>query len=171
MLLNEIYRLKHITRYSNIERITNEDVAQHSFFVAANVIELSKKYEFNIGRALLMANVHDWPEIYIDDISHQVKRDFPKIKKAHKDAEIQVIKKFSPLVQAAYLEYEEQESLEAIIVKLADVYQCIQYADFELQLGNKGYMKQVKKDAKKLIKKLEAHIDQYHHYGVINGAL
>ena len=59
MKLNNIYRMKHIIRYSNIQRISNENIAEHSFFVAANILELSKEYEFNIGKALQMAIVHD----------------------------------------------------------------------------------------------------------------
>lgn len=149
--INNLYRLKHIIRYSNVQRITNENVAEHSFFVAANVIELREQYTFDLGQALLMATVHDYTEIYIDDINHQVKRDFPEVKWALKKAEKEVVKKFSPIVKEAFYLYEAQETIEAKIVKLADVYQCKQYAQHEITLGNSGYMLTVLEESEKLI--------------------
>jgi len=152
MKLNNIYRLKHIIRYANVQRVSNENVAEHSFFVSANILELAKDYNFDVGKAVLMSTVHDMPEIYLDDISHAIKSEFPTIAKAHKDAEEVVIKKFSPLVQELFAEYEKQDTVEALIVKLADIYQCIQYANHEISLGNGGYMKEVLEGSTKLVK-------------------
>ena len=157
--LNNLYRLKHIIRYSNVQRITNENVSEHSFHVSANVIELREHYKFNLGQALLMATVHDYTEIYIDDINHQVKRDYPKVKQALKEAEKEAIKRFSPIVQEAFKQYEKQATIEAKIVKLADIYQCKQYAQHEITLGNSGYMKTVLSESEELIERLKRELD------------
>jgi len=160
--MKNIYRLKHIIRYSNVSRITNENVAEHSFMVAAIVIKLANKYDFDIGKATAMAVVHDFPEVYIDDVNHQVKRDYPKVAEALKEAEKQImIDKFSEVERAIYTAYESQVSAEAQIVKYADVLQCIQYAAHEISLGNNGYMHTVMSEATALKIKLENRLKRY----------
>jgi len=138
MPLDELYRLKFIIRYSNLPRVRDESVAEHSFFVAAICIDILPEYpEADMGKVLLMANIHDWAEARIDDIAHDVKRDYPNINKAIKAAEVKVMKRYPQYVQDAYTEYEAGVTLEAKIVKLADIKQCIQYLDTEVELGNR----------------------------------
>ncbi len=138
--MKDLYKLKFIIRYSNIPRIRDESVAEHSFFVGALCIQSLEKYpEADIGKVLLMANIHDWAEAEIDDIAHNIKRDYPAIRKALKSAEIKVMKKYPEYVREAYEEYEEGQTLEARIVKAADIRQCIQYLSTEIALGN-SYM-------------------------------
>ncbi len=153
--------MKHIIRYSNVQRITNENVAEHSFFVAANVLELSNEYKFSIGEALKMAIIHDMPEIYIDDVSHKVKTDFPNVKKALKEAEEMVVKEFSQTIQDSFYEFDKQETVESLIVSLADVYQCLQYANHEIALGNSGYMVSVKEESEVRIKELKKELIEF----------
>ena len=135
--MNDLYKLKYIIRYSNAERVNNEDVAQHSFYVSVLVIQLHQEFpKANLGRMLFMSTIHDWPEAEIDDVAHSVKRDYPAVARALKSAERKVIKQYSKNVQEAFLEYEDGTSLEASIVKLADIMQCIQYLESEVALGN-----------------------------------
>lgn len=141
--LSKIYNLRHITRYSNVERVRDESVAEHSFFVAAIVLELYKEYDFNLGYALRMAICHDYPEVYVDDVSHKVKADYPEVAKSLKRAEKEAIKSFSPIVIESYLSFEEGDSIESKIVKLADIIQVKQYCESEIRLGNTGYIKTV----------------------------
>ncbi len=132
-----LYNLKFITRYSNIPRIRDESVAEHSFFVAAICISLLPNYpDANVGKVLLMANIHDWAEAEVDDIAHNIKRDYPAVKQALKKAEEKAMRRYHPNIIAAYHEYEECRTLEARIVKYADIKQCIQYLDTEVKLGN-----------------------------------
>lgn len=135
--MDNLYRLKYIIRYSNYKRITHEDVAQHSFYVSSICVLLHNEYpKAGLGIMLLMATVHDWPEVDIDDVSHKVKRDFPAVAKALKRAEIKTMGKYPQHVKDAYATYEEQKLIEAQIVKLADITQCIQYLRSEAALGN-----------------------------------
>ena len=50
---------------------------------------------------------------------------------------------------------DDQDSVESLIVKLADNLSCVQYANAELGLGNSGYMKNVLKESKKRMRELE----------------
>ncbi len=135
--MTKLYRLKYIIRYSNYPRVTDEDVAQHSFFVTSLSIKLHLEYpKSNLEKILLMATIHDWPEADIDDISHKIKRDYPKIAKELKKAELDSIKQYDDIVVQAFVEYEEQKTLESKIVKLADTIQCVQYLENEKSLGN-----------------------------------
>ncbi len=136
-MIDDLYRLKYITRYSNAARVNDEDVAQHSFYVSCLCIGLVEEFpEADLGKMLMMATVHDWPEAVIDDIAHSTKRDYPDVAKALKVAELEVIKKYPQSVQDAYADYEAGESLEAKLVKLADIQQCLMYLNTEMELGN-----------------------------------
>ncbi len=42
-----------------------------------------------------------------------------------------------------YTEFEAGETIEALVVTLADIIQCSQYADNEVKLGNSGYMSKI----------------------------
>jgi len=153
-----VYSLSFIVRYSNVPRIRDEDVAQHSFFTSAIVVRLHERYEFDLGLALLAAVSHDLPESKIDDVSHAVKNRFPRVAKALREAEHEVIKKLPPNFQKG-IKIFESETIEGKICRLADALQCYQYSKTELDLGNKGYMKHVycksTERCAKLIKELQ----------------
>jgi len=143
---DKLIRLSYICRYSNIPRIKNESVAEHSFLVAALVIKLYEEYKFNLGAALLAAVAHDITEYVVNDVTHETKRLFPTIAKYMRKAEDVAadtlpeharlgIKIFNGEVQACYT--------ESMVVQLADIIQCQQYAENEVRLGNSGYMARV----------------------------
>ena len=114
----KVYNLKFIQRYSITPRITNETVAEHSFFVATYVMELYKDYKFDLNKAVQMAIIHDFAESFIGDITLSTKTMCPE------------------LVNELYREYEQRTSVESLIVKLADTMQVKQYAGNEIELGN-----------------------------------
>jgi len=133
---NKIYRLSFINRYTNIIRVRNEDVAQHSFFVAAIVLKLHDKYEFNLGKALQAAVCHDITEADLSDVTHDVKQDNPGLAKEISIAEIKAIKNYPQAVQDGFSEFENPSSIHGKIANLADVIQVQQYINSEISLGN-----------------------------------
>ena len=150
-----IYKLAYITRFSSMPRIRNESVAEHSFFVASLVVKLHEAYSFNLGTALEMAITHDWAEVFIGDITYATKLAFPNIAKSVHKAEQEAIKQFSTSVQTCITKYNEQDTVEAMVVKLADVMQVAQYAEHEVRLGNTGYMIDVANSAYKRLEQLK----------------
>lgn len=143
-MYNKLYNLSYITRYSAVPRVKNESVAEHSFYVASIVIMLSDTYKFDVGKAVTMAVIHDWPEAWLGDITVAVKREYPAIKDAVNIAEEQVVKdNFGIMTTELWLEHTNKTSIESLIVHLADVMQCKQYAEHEIKLGNDGYMREV----------------------------
>ena len=133
----KVYNLKFIQRYSITPRITNETVAEHSFFVATYVMELYKDYKFDLNKAVQMAIIHDFAESFIGDITLSTKTMCPDLVKAVSNAEKEVMfQNFPSFIYELYREYEQRTSVESLIVKLADTMQVKQYAGNEIELGN-----------------------------------
>lgn len=133
----KVYNLKFIQRYSITPRITNETVAEHSFFVATYVMELYKEYKFDLNKAVQMAIIHDFAESFIGDITLSTKTMCPDLVEAVSNAEKEVMfQNFPSFIYELYREYEQRTSVESLIVKLADTMQVKQYAGNEIELGN-----------------------------------
>ena len=133
----KVYNLKFIQRYSITPRITNETVAEHSFFVATYVMELYKDYKFDLNKAVQMAIIHDFAESFIGDITLSTKTMCPDLVEAVSNAEKEVMfQNFPSFIYELYREYEQRTSVESVIVKLADTMQVKQYAGNEIELGN-----------------------------------
>ncbi len=136
------FSLEHTTRYSMKPVIRPETVASHSFFVALGVMLLAREYEFSVGRAVKIALCHDLAEMQISDVNHVVKRTYPDLAKVLKEVERDVVDNFPDEVRH-YCIAENDGSVEALVVKFADAWQCHQYAAGEIALGNRGYMQEV----------------------------
>lgn len=133
----KVYNLKFIQRYSITPRITNETVAEHSFFVATYVMELYRDYKFDLNKAVQMAIIHDFAESFIGDITLSTKTMCPDLVEAVSNAEKEVMfQNFPSFIYELYREYEQRTSVESLIVKLADTMQVKQYAGNEIELGN-----------------------------------
>ena len=144
---DELYRLAFINRYSNMPRIRNESVAEHSFFVASITIQMRQVLHFDLAKVVTLAIIHDWPEARIDDVSHKVKRDFPSVKQALRQAEAEIIEDYAPELQLHYRNIDsETQSFNHLILHLADAVQCVQYSKAEINLGNK-YMDTIYKES------------------------
>lgn len=134
--VNSVYRLRFINRYTNRIRIRDEDVAQHSFFVAAIILKLHDDYKFDLGIALQAAVSHDITEADLSDVTHDVKKKNPELAKEIKKAEHREIMKYPRAVQEGALLFEECDTVESLIANLADVIQVQQYVDSEISIGN-----------------------------------
>ncbi len=133
---NHIYRLSYITRYSNLPRIKDEDVAQHSFFVAAIVIKLSEKYTFDLTSAIAIAVCHDIVEADTNDITNDIKIKHPGFASELEIVELKELGKYPRPIETYAIEYMHQRTVESKIVKLADILQVQQYLSNEIDLGN-----------------------------------
>ena len=82
--------LRSLIRYQNCNRLVNESVAEHSFYVAVFVLKLREYYDFNLEVALKTALIHDIPEARISDIPHNIKLANPEVAAALEKAEEKV---------------------------------------------------------------------------------
>ena len=69
-----IDKLRNLVRYQNAPRVSEETVAEHSFFVAAYVLKLHNYYNFDLKKALSIAILHDYAEVFISDIPKRVNK-------------------------------------------------------------------------------------------------
>ena len=157
--MDKLYSLSYLIRYSNVKRIKDESVAEHSFYVAAEVIKLYEEYKFDLHKAVFIAICHDFLESDVDDVSFYTKNKFPSIKKAVEEAEDEALKTYPVWIQEAINEYNDSDTLESDIVKLADTTQCLTYTSQEIMLGNWGYMKEVNDKVKIRIEKLKTRLE------------
>lgn len=142
-LLN-INNLRNLTRYQTAPRVSSESVAEHSFFVAAYVLKLYDYYDFNLEKALRMALLHDFNEVFISDVPFPIKSKYKEINKELEKAEYEVNcehinKEFADEMK----EFNNMSTAEGIIVELGDVLSVVSYSKHEIGLGNSKYMKDV----------------------------
>ena len=152
--IDQIYPLSYIIRYSNIPRIKDESVAEHSFYVAAIVQKLYDKYRFDLGTALNMAISHDMIEVYVNDIPHLIKQRHPDLTSLLKNIEAREAENFPKCVHSGIKRLQE-DLPESFIVRMADAIQCQQYAENEIGLGNSGYMQEVVDHSLDRVERLE----------------
>lgn len=132
----EYYTLNCLTRYNTRQRIKDESVAEHLAFVTLIVLDLHGYYKFNLETAMKMAITHDLPEIHISDVPYTIKARFPDIKKALKEAEDDIWRTKYKRWSDVNFELQKGETIEAVIVELADAMSCYQYSKNEVLLGN-----------------------------------
>ena len=146
-LIEYIYnidKLRNLVRYQTAPRVSQETVAEHSFFVAAYVLKLYDYYNFDLSKALQTAILHDFSEVFVSDIPHPIKKEFPLIANELNKAELNINKSYINEEFANNIEeFNNLTSQEGIIVALADILSVVTYSKYEINLGNSNYMKDV----------------------------
>ena len=134
--LQSIYQLKNLVRYNTRLRLKDETVAEHSFYVSLLVLKLCEIYNLDEDityKCLVMAVLHDMPEIELNDITHDVKERLnlrPMLKTYEDEYFKKNFKKYSALLYS--------QGIEKTIVDIADAYSVKQYVLSEMTLGNKS---------------------------------
>lgn len=135
----DILSMGQINRYSGRLKITQESIAEHSWYVAYCVILVGKDFgldESIINKAVSLAVVHDIPEIYTNDIPHNIKINFPKIQEEIEKAELAFLDEYQHQFAEYYKELKK-DSIESLLVEIADALSVLLYTNKEIELGNK----------------------------------
>ena len=156
--------LRSLIRYQNCNRLVNESVAEHSFYVASFVMKLREYYDFNLERALKMALIHDIPESRISDVPHNIKTANPKLSAALEEAENKVLNDmFYPEGVTLVADFNGRVSPEGKVCALADVLSVVLYANDEIKCGNKVFnyiaIKAIAR-CKEIVKSLEPQLNK-----------
>lgn len=156
--------LRSLIRYQNCNRLVNESVAEHSFYVASFVMKLREYYDFNLERALKMALIHDIPESRISDVPHNIKTANPKLSAALEEAENKVLNDmFYPEGVTLVADFNRTVSPEGKVCALADVLSVVLYANDEIKCGNKVFnyiaIKAIAR-CKEIVKSLEPQLNK-----------
>ena len=156
--------LRSLIRYQNCNRLVNESVAEHSFYVAVFVLKLREYYDFNLEVALKTALIHDIPEARISDIPHNIKIANPEVAAALEKAEEKVtIDMLSEEANALLKSFNHGDTVEGKICQLADVLSVVLYANDEIKCGNRIFnyiaIKAIAR-CKEIVASLEAHLNK-----------
>lgn len=132
-----LYRLSDLKRYNNMPRIKSESLAEHQYYCALILMKL-KDYIINISYSeycvlLQYLLVHDIGELYTGDIPHNVKEDYPELRKLLEKIENEKISSFG--FDGIINVIEISEKLQ-MLFRLCDTIQVVQYCENEKRLGN-----------------------------------
>ena len=155
--------LRSLIRYQNCNRLVNESVAEHSFYVAVFVLKLREYYDFNLEVALKTALIHDIPEARISDIPHNIKLANPEVAAALEKAEEKVtVDMLSEEANVLLKSFNHGDTVEGKICQLADVLSVVLYANDEIKCGNRIFnyiaIKAIAR-CKEIVASLEAHLN------------
>ena len=150
-----VYKLSNIIRYSQQNKIKNETVAEHSYYVSWFVNRLCTKYSLSDTirlMALEAALLHDVPEVITNDITYDVKRMIPEVPGLLQPYEEEVIREHSSRAHKVLFNPETRDEIVAKkIVKHADILSVLQYCQNEEELGNKNFT-ELRKATEKRVK-------------------
>ena len=138
-LLKFLYKLKNTNRYATVPVVTYESVAEHSYYVTLFSMMLCDEldiYGDQRVKILQMALIHDLPEAILSDIPTTSKSIFKQFGMDVDSISGELMKSILPPYTGEMIEFEEKETIEALVVKLADIAQCFQYCYHEESLGN-----------------------------------
>ena len=105
-----------------------ESVAEHSFRTAVIAYLLARSEGVDIGKAILMALFHDMPEARTNDAHRIVRRyaNWEEVdKKVFKEQSKRLPEEMAKQMITLFEEFEEEDSLEAKVVRDADLLECI----------------------------------------------
>ena len=127
-------------RYNNRIRIKDEDLAQHSYYVAYNILHAG--HVFNIKKEIIQEAVcrsifHDLDEQFTSDIPHDCKILYPELKEMVSKIGLEFIKKKASFATEYFIAYSEKEDLANLLVDIGDGISVLQYVNREIELGNK----------------------------------
>lgn len=131
--------LADMKRYNNRIKIKDENIAEHSFFVAYNILKIGYDYKLPkevVNEAVAMAIVHDYPEVFTSDIPHDCKQSHPELRDILSKVEHDFIEKQMPELLDRYDKLNDKYSLSTILVELGDAISVLQYSNREISLGN-----------------------------------
>ena len=151
-----IYKLTNVIRFSQLNKIKQENVAEHSYFVMWFVNRICTKYELSDTirlRALETALLHDIPEVITNDITYDVKCMIPEISELLEPYEKQVISEHSvDACNILFYPTTNEDMLVKKIVKHADILSVMLYCKHEEALGNKEFQELVRATSVRLQK-------------------
>lgn len=156
--------LSDMKRYNNRIKIKDENIAEHSFFVAYNILKIGYDYKLPaemVNEAVAMAIVHDYPEVFTSDIPHDCKQSHSELKYILFEIERKFIETQMPELLDRYDKLNSEDSLVTLLVELGDAVSVLQYVNREISLGNNTEdMKIIHNEACSRVTKLFIRLDE-----------
>jgi len=137
----KVYSLTTLIRYATRIKILNESVAAHCHQVALISLKLYEQYKdeikLNLEKMLAMSIIHDLAESELGDIPFPLKNSNKTINTLiEKEEEIVIQNLLGKKYSNIFNEFAKKETIESILVNLADEISAHIYSIEELSLGN-----------------------------------
>lgn len=145
MIVNDsnVYKLTNIVRFCQQNKIKDETVAEHSFYVMWFVNKICTEYNLSDTIRLMAlegALLHDVPEVITNDITYDVKQMLPEVSDLLKPFEEKVIKEHSERAWKILFNPEtSEEKIAKKVIKHADILSARQYCYNESSMGNTNF--------------------------------
>lgn len=161
--------LADMKRYNNRIKLKSESIAEHSFFVAYNIIKVGYDYSIPndiVNEAVSIAIAHDYPEVFTSDLPHDCKQRYPELRKLLAVVELDFIKDEMPELYSRYSKLICEESLVTLLVDIGDAISVLQFCNRETELGNntddiKNISNEIKMRVVTLFEKLKKELADY----------
>lgn len=164
---DKLQRMSNMIRYNNEVHIHNENVAEHSFYVAVYAMEISDILDLSIYYRRLVvekALIHDIHEIELSDIPHNVKKNIEGFEEKCIDFEYEFNNDYFPNI-INRIKGDRYEELIESIVELADIISVKQYAQQEVEFGNKKKFAPILENSEiritNCMSKIKKHVTEY----------
>lgn len=159
--------LADMKRYNNRIKLKSESIAEHSFFVAYNILKIGYDYKLPndvVNEAVSIAIAHDYPEMFTSDLPHDCKQKYPELRELLSKIEIEYIKEEMPELYDRYQKLLNEDSIVITLVDVGDAISVLQFCNREIELGNstediKIISNEIKARVISLIAKLEREIE------------
>lgn len=160
--------LADMKRYNNRIKLKSESIAEHSFFVAYNILKIGYDYSIPsdiINDAVAIAITHDFPEMFTSDLPHDCKQRYPELRKLLATVEIDFIKEEMPELYERYDRLLNEKSLTTLLVDIGDAISVLQFCNREIDLGNttddvKNISNEIKMRVVNLFEKLKKELNK-----------
>ena len=137
---DKLQRMSNMIRYNNAVHIHNENVAEHSFYVAMYAMCICDfLHTGDSFRSVVIekALIHDVHEIEISDIPHNVKHFMEGLDEQCVRFENEYNVSHFPNLMAEYDKFSSvQKHIIDLVVELADIISVRQYSQQEVEFGN-----------------------------------
>lgn len=160
---DKLQRMSNMIRYNNEVHIHDENVAEHSFYVAVYAMELCDVLKIEgILRGLIIekALIHDIHEIELSDIPHNVKKASKELEDYCLEFEEKFNRKYFNSLMNSIDDCKLCTYVDAV-VELADVLSVKQYAQQEVMFGNTKKFSPILENANYRINKLIEVVSRY----------
>lgn len=137
-----IFRVRNlgsVRRCGTIPALHQQNVAEHSFYVALIAMDMAQSYEgyVDTGELLRKALLHDAEEAFTGDIPHHVKRVSSTIKKSFKECGEFFVERYFPSWVRRLIGTSKSQFPEGDLVVVADYVELYLYCAEERTLGNR----------------------------------
>lgn len=160
--------LSDMKRYNNRTTHKNESIAEHSFFVAYNILKIGYDYALPtdiVNDAVSIAIAHDFPEMFTSDLPHDCKQRHPELRKILVEIEKDFMQQKMPELHERFERLSQEKSLAILLVEIGDAVSVLQFCNREIELGNntddvKNISNEIKMRVVTLFDKLHKELDK-----------